>query len=690
MQPGVMRLSLSVPAPLLSLLLLAAAAVAPGRAASVAPDPREVRIDSPDSRIQIRFRLGEAGGARGVPLYSIAFDRKTLIRDGRLGIALAGAPSLTAGFRLRKVVHESQDHVYRVFPGKTSTLHDRFRQVTLLLEESAPGKGEEAPGAAGRQLELIFRAYDDGVAFRYRFPRSGSRLEIAEEQTTFPIEGNPKAYALPLGSFTTSYEAYYTPMPLRQLPAKLLLGLPLLLEYPEGVWAAFTEADLTDYAGMYLAPDPGAPGTLVSRLSPLPSRPEVKVEIETPHASPWRVVMIAPDPGRLIESTLVLNLNPPCALPDTSWIHPGKTTFPWWNGYTVGDAGFEGGLNTRTIKHYIDFCAQAGIPYHSLDGFDTAWYGGPIVPYEGADITKSVPAIDLPEVLAYARLKGVRLRLWMHWQAAKAHMDRAFPLYEKWGIEGVMIDFMDRDDQEMVRFLRALVEKAAQHHLTVTLHGVSKPTGIQRTYPNLLTFEGVMNLEYDKWDPHGSTPQHEMLVPFVRMLAGPMDYHLGSFRSVPEAEFRPHNIAPVIIGTPARMLAMYVVYENPLPMVADYPAAYRNHPGLKFLAEVPTVWDETRVLSGRVGEYLAIARRRGREWYVGTLTNSSGRDLALPLRFLGKGKYVAETYADDLAGSSGALRLVTRQETLDAAQAFTARLAPAGGFAARLRPAEPR
>jgi alpha-glucosidase len=359
--------------------------------------------------------------------------------------------------------------------------------------------------------------------------------------------------------------------------------------------------------------------------------------------------MIAEDPAHLVESDLALCLSAPCAIADTSWIKPGKTTFPWWNGFYEENVPFEPGLNTATAKYYIDFCAQARIPYHSLDGKDgVAWYGGPIVPYKGADITRGGTGLDLREVARYAQAKGIGLRLWMHWQAARAHMDRAFPLYRQWGVEGVMIDFMDRDDQEMVNFLRRVIKTAADNRLTVTLHGVCKPTGLERTYPNLLTSEGVLNLEYDKWDDVGCTPEHEVTIPFTRMLAGPLDFHQGSFRGVRVEEFRPRNLAPLVMGTPSRTLASYVVFQNHLSMVADYPSAYRGHPALPVLATIPATWDDTRCLSGSVGEYVVIARRARDDWWVGAMTNRQPRELAIPLGFLGSGRFRAEVYRDDL------------------------------------------
>jgi len=470
-----------------------------------------------------------------------------------------------------------------------------------------------------------------------------------------------------------------------EIPRDWLLGLPLLLECPGRGWAAITEANLTDYAGLYLARADARPAVLSSRLSPLPGKPKVAVKASLPHLSPWRVVLLAPDSGRLIESDLVLNLNEPCALKDTSWIKTGKTTFPWWNGFHLENVPFKPGLNTATMKHYIDFCAEAGIPYHSLDGIDNiGWYGCQIMPHKKADLTRAVPAIDMPEILRYARAKGVRLRLWMHWEDVKDYMERAFPLYHSWGIEGVMLDFMDRDDQEMVNFLRAVLRQAAANHLTVTLHGMSKPTGLERTYPHLLTSEGVLNLEYDKWDKIGCPPEHEVTIPFTRMLAGPLDFHQGSFRGVSVEQFKPRNEAPLVMGTPSRTLASYVVYQNHLSVVADYPSAYRGHPGLPMLAQIPTSWDDTKVLSGAVGEHIVVARRAGADWYVGAMNDRRRRSLDVPLRFLGAGRYRAEIYADDLETSTR--QLLRRSEEVSAEDVLKARLESAGGYMMRLTP----
>jgi alpha-glucosidase len=634
-----------------------------------------VAATSPDGRVRIELALRKSGDADAVPHYRVTLGGAEVIGYSRLGVELDGGATIGASCAIVGVDTRTVREAYTQVPGKRRAVTAHAGEVVVRLREA---------GASRRTWEVALRAYDDGAAFRYQFPKQDgwNSLALRQERTEFRVPAEARAFALPLNGFTTSYEKRYAVRPVQDLPKDWLLGLPLLLQTPSGAWAAITEANVHEYAGLYLAAS--GSGLLSARLSPLPREPGLAVRAPLPHVSPWRAVLLGDQVGRLVESDLVLNLSEPCALKDTSWIKTGKTTFPWWNGFYEEGVGFKPGLNTATARHYIDFCAEAGIPYHSLDGLgNTAWYGGPIVPYKGADITRALPDIDLDDLLQYAQAKGVRLRLWMHWQAAEAHMERAFPLYRRWGVQGVMLDFMDRDDQEMNRFVRKAVQLAAENRLTVTLHGCPKPTGLERTYPNLLTHEGVMNLEYDKWDPVGITPDHEVTVPFTRMLAGPLDFHQGSFRTVRPDAFRPRNDAPLVMGTPTRTLASYVVYQNHLSMVADYPTAYRGHPGLPVLAAIPTTWDDTRVLEAKVGEYVVLARRHGATWYVGAMTDGKGRTLDVPLRFLPAGRFAAEVVTDD-DGARHGLAISRRFVTAD--DALQLKLAPAGGGLIRLNP----
>lgn len=645
-------------------------------AAEIAPEP--LTLESPDGRLRVTFRLDD----QGRPGFDVTYRDKA-VATGTLGLEFAGSGPLLEHLKVVDTRRRSRDESYAIPVGKASSARDHHNELIIRL-------GEEDP--PHRRLDLAFRAFDDGVAFRYLIPSQEplAAFVLIDERTRLAFPGDPKAHALPLNGYMTSYEAYYETMPVSAIGSKRLLGLPLLLEGagdgPGRTWIAVAEADLTDYAGMYLAGVDGEPGTLAAKLSPLPGRKDgAKVLGKAPHASPWRVLMIADDPGRLLESDLVFHLSDPPAIEDTSWIKPGKTTFPWWNGYVLEGVDFEPGVNTATMKHYIDFCAEQGIPYHSLDGLDIAWYGGPIDPRGPTDITTAAPTIDMPGLLRYAKEKGVRLRLWVHWKALKPQIDEALRVYEEWGIEGVMVDFMDRDDQEMVRFYHEMAEKTAKHHLTLTMHGAYKPTGMERTWPNVLTYEAALNQEYNKWVPplgRGAPPRHNLDIAFIRMLAGPLDYHQGGMRSIWPEDFRPREKAPPVQGTRGHQLAMYVVYQNHLPMLADYPAAYRGQPGLEFLTRVPTTWDETRVLHAEMGRCLVIARRKGDAWYLGGLTAPQARDLALPLDFLDEGTFKAELYLDDPAGGPNSVK--RRDQAVSAADTLRVVMPRDGGFAAQV------
>ncbi len=631
-------------------------------------------LTSPDDQLRVTFKLGE----QGRPTFDVAY-RDIPIVIGTAGLEFAGSGALREHLVVAGVRRASRDEAYAIPVGKALSARDHHNELVVSLEETR---------LPNRKLSLVLRAFDEGVAFRYFIPEQNSlrNFVLTDEHTRLLFPGNPQAKVLPLKNYTTPYEWYYDSKPVSEIRADQLIGLPILLAHPQKVFIAVTEANLTDYAGMYLAGAEEERGTLISKLSPLPGREDgAKVRGRAPFVSPWRVLMVADNPGRLIESNLVFHLSDPPAIKDTSWIKPGKTTFPWWNHYVLEGVDFKPGVNTATMKHYIDFCAENGIPYHTLDGLDIAWYGGPIHPSGPTDVTKAAPSIDMPELLRYAKEKGVRLRLWLHWKALQPQLDKAFRTYEEWGIEGVMIDFMDRDDQEMVRWYHEIAEKAARHHLTVTWHGAYKPTGMERTWPNVLTYEAVLNQEYNKWQPpgvKGTPPQHNLDVAFVRMLAGPLDYHQGGMRNVLPQDYRFRDVAPPVQGTRAHQLAMYVVYQNHLPMMADYPQAYRGQSGFEFMVQAPTTWDETRVLVAELDRCIVIARRKGDAWYLGGMTADKQQELDLRLDFLGNGSIKVELYEDDPVG--GPTAVTRRKQTVATTDNLRVVMAPFGGFAARL------
>jgi alpha-glucosidase len=632
-------------------------------------------LRSPNGKVEVKFLLDE----EGAPNYSVLYAGRTIIAPSPLGLLLKESGLLSKGMIVRGSERRAHDETYELVVGKTKRARDHYRELTINLEEA---------GGRRRKLRIIFRAFDDGVAFRYLVPeQAGLReLEIVDERSEFRFPRDETCWALQLRTFHSNYEREFNKVTLGQLKADSIVGLPLVIQLEQGTTVAIAEADLKDYAGLYLRGLEGSSPTLVSKLSPSSKGDEVAVRASLPHTSPWRAVMIGDEPGSLIESTLILNLNEPSAIRDTSWIKAGKTAWDWWSGQMAASVRFKTGMNNATMKHYIDFASEFGLEYMLIDA---GWYAERAYGENAdtkADITKSIPEIDLPMLVDYARRRGVGIFLWLHWLPARDQMDRAFPYYEKLGIKGVKVDFMDADDQEMVGFYHRILKTAAQHHLLVDLHGAYKPTGLVRTYPNYLTQEGVLGAEYNKWSTR-ITATHNLTLPFTRMLVGPMDYTPGGFRNVTRAEFKPQEVAPLVMSTRAHQLAMYVVYESPLQMVSDYPGAYRGEPGADFLKVVPSSWDETRVIDGKIGEYIIVARRRGRAWFIGAMTNEAARTLQVPLRFLGRGAYRIVEYRDGQRAATEPGQLSISNGKVRASDSLTIQLAPGGGYAAYLQPA---
>jgi alpha-glucosidase len=539
---------------------------------------------------------------------------------------------------------------------------------------------------------VTFRCFNDAIAFRYELPadaKTGS-VAVADETTSFRLEGDPMAYAQYLENYTTSHEHNVTPARYRDLKPGVLLDLPLTFSRNDGTFAAITEASLRHYAGMSLMRQTEmSSDELVCRLTPRPDG--IKVVRPLPMQTPWRVVLLGDHPGALLESATLYCLNDPSAIKDVSWIKPGKITFSWWNGDVYDGKRDLPILSFAMAKKYIDFCARNDIPTHSLTSDEktvSPWYYQSalgVAPGPDTDVTRPRADFDLAAIRQYARSQQVRLWTWVHQGALRGRVEPALTAFETMGWSGMMVDFFDHDDQESIEFAESILQSAAHHHILIHFHGVWKPTGWQRTYPNLMNHEGALNLEYLKWSDR-CTPDHNLMMAFTRLIAGPMDYHLGGFRAVTRAEFKPQNIAPNVLGTRCHHLGMYVCYDNPNPMVADYPTAYEGQPGFDFLKVVPTWWDETHVLEGKVGEVLVTARRRGNTWYVGGMSAKQPRDLALPLSFLGAGQYQVELWKDAPDAETDPNHLTTETLTLSSSDSLKIHLALDGGFVARLTP----
>jgi alpha-glucosidase len=374
-----------------------------------------------------------------------------------------------------------------------------------------------------------------------------------------------------------------------------------------------------------------------------------------------------------MESNIISDLNPPNRLQDTSWIHTGKASWNWW----AGDIGPDGksAYTTKNMEYYVDFAAQAGFPYMLLDA---GWA-------DGRDITKLRGNVDVPELVRYAAAKNVKVWIWLYSTSVMDQMKEAFLLFEKWGVAGVKIDFINRDDQDGIKFYYDVAREASEHHLMVDFHGASKPWGIERTYPNVLSYEAVLGAENNKVARRDS-PVDRTVFPFTRMVAGPLDYTPGGFNNVTENDFIGRDQSPMVMGTRAQQLALYVVFQTPFQMVSDSPQAYANQPSFQFIRDVPAQWDSMHVLNGEPGEFVTIARSHGNEWYLGSITNWTPRDLHVPLNFLGTGRYTAEIYQDAADAATHPKDVIIRKQIVHKDEELTLHLAPGGGCAIRFVP----
>jgi alpha-glucosidase len=662
---------------LFCLPVLCASAVALAQNANV---PR-IRVASPDG--QIVFLLGDSTASQALNpgvndvRYAVDFRGEWLMDESVMGLKLEGQQALGRGMKQVRVQTGQHDETYTIPVGKTSAVRDHYNSALVDLADDA-----------GRKLSIEVRAFDDGVAFRYIVPAQPGleKIRIEHELTQFHYSKDATTYPLILDGFQSSYEDEYQVRQVSGIHRDWLVALPLLAEVPGTGWVAITEADIDNYAGMYLR-KADVPFALRAELSSRMGNAAIAVEADAPVTTPWRVLMIANDPGRLIESNIVLNLNAPSKIADTSWIKAGKSAWDWWSGEAAPSVSFKPGMNTATMKHYIDFASASGFPYMLIDaGWALANRKGPGDYAAVADITRVTPEIDMPELLRYAKEKDVRLWLWSHWTSVDKYMNQAFPLFETWGIAGVKIDFMNRDDQQMVEWYRHVAELAAQHHLLLDFHGAFKPDGLRRTWPNVLTREGVMGKEYLKWSAR-TNPVHNTTLPFTRMLAGPLDYTPGAFGNSNRENFVARMVEPMGLNTRAHELALYVVLESPLQMVSDYPEHYAGQHDFEFIKQVPVTWDEVRVLNGRPMENVTIARRSGKDWYVGAITNWTARTVRAPLSLLGDGKYVAEIYADASDAGTNATHTEFMKQPVDRTTVLELKMVSGGGNAIWIHPA---
>ncbi|MBS1523314.1 MAG: glycoside hydrolase family 97 protein [Bacteroidetes bacterium] len=628
-------------------------------------------VSSPDKKITFMLDKDASG-----MFYTVTYKGQLLVDKSRLSLSFKEGGEFGKDITFGKSSSKKMEETYDLVIGKSSHIHSLSNELMVPVMENIGLK---------RQINIEIRVFNDGAAFRYVMPgKNGERVEITDESDQFNLTQDPKALVLFRENYTTSHEGLYDKLPVSKIKPDTLMDMPATFEYPHGIYMAITEANLLDYAGMYLIKHNGV---LQSSLSPLPHQKEIKVIAKLPHNSPWRAMMISDRVGALMESNILTNLSEPCRIKDVSWIKPGKTTFPWWNGNVTPDTSFAPGNNYETNMYYVNFCAKYGLSYHSVVEYGLhEWYvndGAGFQPGPHADPSKAVPGLDMQQICDSAKKVGVGIRVWVHFYALYPKLDETFAQFEKWGIKGLMCDFMDRDDQEMVNMQTEILEKAAQHHLHIQFHGAYKPTGTARTYPNEFTREGTLNYENDKWNTL-VTPDADVNIAFTRALAGSTDYHLGGFRAANLKTFKAHYTAPMVLGTRCHMLGMYVVLENEQGMVCDFPDAYIGQPGFEFLQQVPLTWDETKVLNAKMSDYVTIARRKGDDWYIGTISNNTAHSIKTSLSFLPEGNYNAEIYSDAPDADSNPNHLVKVVQQVNNKSILNTDLAAGGGQVIRL------
>ena len=616
-------------------------------ALSLSAQAKEVKMESPDGKYQ--FVLNDDGGRLS---YSLDWNGQEVVKESLLGIC--ANEDWREGLSIEDVVSSEKDTVWHPVYGERNTVKDKYKMWSVTLTRT---------GSRSR-LVLDVRAYNEGMAFRYRFP-GGQYLKITEEYTEFTMPEGTQGY------FTARAQTPYELLPLRDWPGES--DRPLLLTLPGERYVCLAEAQVVDYVRTKFKLSDKKLNTLTTAMYG-------PVEDIAPYSTPWRVIMCADKPGELLEhNDILLNLNPPCQIEDTSWIKPGKTMR-------------EVTLSTEGAKATIDFAVRHHLQYIL---FDAGWYG---FEYDKASDARRAHldprrnpnphALDLQEVIAYGKERGIGVFLYVNQRALQQQLDEILPLYESWGVAGVKFGFVQVGSQVWTKWMHEAVMKCAKHHLMVDIHDEYRPTGFSRTYPNLLTQEGIRGNE------EFPDATHNVTLPFTRFVAGAGDYTICYYRQDfgrldKEGDAYGVPRSKSIQTTPAHQLALAAVYYSPLQLLYwyDKPSDSQDEPELKFFDDVYTTWDDTKVLQGQVGQYISVARRKGDEWFIGSITNNDARRLPVKLDFLPAGqKYVAEIYVDGDKSVPTRTKVKVLKYRVDSEDVLDFHLKASGGSAVRLVP----
>jgi len=633
-----------------------------------AEEDDNLTLASPDGSIRVDISI------TNYIAYSVSYKENPLIKASKISMTVNGSRILGENPKVLKSYTRFIDEITRpALKQKSALVRDLCNMLRIDFDKN---------------YSLIFRVYNDGIAYRFK-THINDTITVTSENVEFNFADDYHIYFPEEESFFSHQEREYKYLKISQVPSSRFSSIPALVDCGN-IKIGITEADLFDYPGFYLTHTDSNSMKLNAVFPGYPLEVEqtndrdVKV---TKHADylartigardfPWRVLIITEKDEDLIATQMVYRLASPVKITNTSWIKPGKVAWDWWNALNIYGVDFRSGVNTETYKYFIDFASEYGIEYVILD---EGWY-------KTGNLLEVNPEINLTEIIDHANKKNVGIILWVIWKTLDDQWDDAFKMFDSLDVKGIKVDFMQRDDQWMVNYYERVAKEAASRELLVDFHGAYKPTGLLRTYPNVITSEGVMGNEWNKWSEN-ITPEHTVTLPFIRMLAGPMDFTPGAMLNATKEDFNVAFNRPMSQGTRCHQLAMYVVYESPLQMLCDNPSNYlKENECLDFLSAVPSVWDTTIVLDAKVSDYILIARRSGNEWYVGAMTDWAPRNLTLNCSFLKDGDYNIEFYRDGVNADKYAGDYKKVESQISASDKLKLHLAPGGGWAARIYP----
>lgn len=586
---------------------------------------------SPDEKLEVTLQIGD-----GIS-WKAFYDHKAAVSEAE--ISMQTGDGLLIGAKPKLINHELTEVdkiIHAAVPHKNARIKDHFRQHSFHF------KGN---------YSLHFRVYDDGVAYRFETNLPGG-VEIVSEQLDISFPEETCSWFAREKSMYSHFEQHFVYSRLDTIPPGAFSALPVLFDAAGQLKICVTESGQHDYPAMFLSVGGGSSMKAIFPNYVLETEPNKRGpdrnEIITKEAGfiaktngdrifPWRIFIITNDDRKLAASNLVYQLATPLKLDDTEWIKPGKVAWDWYNANNLFGVDFKSGLNTETYKYYIDFAAKYGLEYVILD---EGWTKST------TEILDFNPEMDVPALIEYGNQRNVGIILWVLWKPLNENMEEILDAYQRWGVKGIKVDFMQRADQYMASSYEIIARQAASRKLLVDFHGSFKPNGLHRTYPNVLSYEGVRGNEHNKWSAL-ITPEHNVTLPFTRMVAGPMDFTPGAMRNSAQKDFHISFERPVSLGTRCHQIAMYVVFESPLQMLCESPSTYlHEHESVEFISKIPSVWDETIVLEAAVSDYIVVARRNGADWYIGAMTDWNPVEFQIDFSFLPEGKFEMEIMRD--------------------------------------------